>query len=1111
MKCMRCGVENANSAKFCSSCGASLSKVSAGGPEPLEYGGSFLDQMSRYIPPSLAEKIRHQGEQKVSERRHVTVLFADISGFTAMSEALDPEVVRGVLNSCFKELVEVVFKYEGTIDKFIGDEIMALFGVPIAHENDPERALRAAVEMRERLQRFSANLQVPLPKPLTIHVGINTGEVIAGNVGSDLRMDYSVMGDTVNLAARLVSAAGQDQIFVSDKTYALTRYMIEYKPLRPFRVQGKKRKVQAYEVIGIRAMPDRKYGVQAAYGPLADREEEVAFLRTQVQAVRQGQGKVIGLSGEAGTGKSRLVYELQRIAEDFIIVPSSAVSYETPPVYLVFGDLLRKLFGLEIDEQEGVIRQKMEAWVIARGLTADLLPHLGSLLGLRDEALIYRTDEERFAGVRKALDGVLRSLSSEQPLLLILEDLQWTDHLSRRLLDEIVRETGSFRMLLCCVYRPEFRHEWEGSPSFDSLPVRPLSNEKTRELSNTLLKFDIPPELNQLIVERTEGNPFFVEEMIKALIDEGVIDKTRTGFRIAKDISEARLPNTIQGVIMSRIDRLEAQALDTLRYAAVIGRSFSQALLESVSPRGAIVKAHLEKLQDLELVFQQSISPELEYIFKHFVTREVIYNSILVKRRKVIHLEVAKAMERNYSERLADYYEALANHFEAGEDWKKAAEYYGLAGSRTRELYADEGARILLERKERAIQKVFEQKEGVPWARYLLAGILFFLVSSTVFQILGGGISFQPYQIAYSLVFAMLPLLRGIMLFTRSEVARSATIYSDHISIRGTKRNVQIPFGVIRHVRWVCRRKWSDLFHWIDFLGLSTWNWQYFYGTFRFREGSRYTYFNLAHALMIRHSGEKPILLNTLNAGVLYQELKLAISKWAVLHNTGASAAFQGSPSRLEEQHTLLIRSEAGSMGAPITYDRVIQKVEKGEAESSDEIGVKGPQDTSASWARLDRAGREDSRLWASFHPVRYSMKAFLKSPFLWIPIMFLLLLTSLTLLPGGIKPGEVAAVAASSSIGTLRVIPGISTVGIILAFASVVWIGFLSTVLFPVYLVRGFFALFKRRRFTKWLNSGLRILSVCIAVLIFFIGFIIWVFLSELIFFPNALKIFGQ
>ena len=935
MQCPRCSHENPPGARFCNACGTNLEAGTA--PTSPAADTSQVDFLQRYIPQALADKMRQLGGQVESERRHVTVVFADISGFTAMSEKLDPEEVTHIINACFKTLVEVIFKYEGTIDKFIGDEIMALFGAPIAHENDPERAIRAALEMQARLREFNANLKTPLPKPLTMHVGINSGEVIAGNVGSDLRMDYSVLGDTVNLAARLESVSVSGQILVSERTHALTRHLFEFKKLKPFKVQGKQKKVQTYEVASLKAVPERGRGVQAGYGPLVGRQEELAQLRQVAEQVRQGQGQVVGLVGDAGIGKSRLVYELQQLVPEFTQVSGACVSYEVPASYQVFTDVLGSLLSLAPDDDEFVQRRKLEAWAIARDLDEEHLPFLGSLFGLRDERLVYLQDEERYQQVQDTVLEVLRILSSPKPLLLVLEDLHWIDTPSRRLLEGLVAGVGALPVLICGAYRPEFQPAWSEHPACQILPVGPLPASQTSQLAQGLLKLQLPPELEHLLVERTEGNPFFVEELLKALIDEGVIARTRTGFELKKDVRTVQLPDTIHGVILARLDRLEAQTRDTLQYASVIGRRFSQALLQAVSPRAQHIEEDLQQLQGLDLVYQHSILPDLEFIFKHFVTREVAYNNVLGKRRKAIHLEVARSIEKIYKDRLEDYYEALAHHFEAGEDWQKAAEYYKQAGSKARELHADEGADVFLSRQRQAIRKLYEQEEGgrrvtTRWVGIGLLGLVSGLYVVLVLVPRSDGFLVSAL--------GLMALASSIIMFlgATSFVGKVShiTVYSDHIVISAKRRTITIPFEHISKIQWL--RSWASTGSWKTELTPSEMKKSIqgarnnFVGSL---EGSRVSE---PSSILFSLRDDSHVYLLSQNSGSLYRELKVVVSRWANTTGTDVTEMFASTAWALEQQYRISLRKRDDSSVRSINYTELLAEIEKATVNEFDEI-----------------------------------------------------------------------------------------------------------------------------------------------------------------------------
>ena len=646
------------------------------------------------------------------ERKLVTIMFADISGFTAMAETMDPEAVRDLMNACFSQLVPVVERYGGKVDKFIGDDIMALFGAPAAHEDDPERALRAALELQSALTAFSAQHGIDLG----IHVGLNTGMVIAGGIGSDGQQQYSVMGAAVNLAARLEDLSERGEILVGPDTYRLTAALFEFEPLAPARVKGKAEPVAVYRLLGFRAGSGAVRGLAGLVSPLVGRLAEAQALQAALQL--QTSGGIVTLVGEAGLGKSRLVAEARHslAAGSLRWVEGRCLSYGGPIAYLLWLDVLRGLLGVKLEDAPLAVRDTLRQQILA--LCPDqfdaVYPYLGRLLALpletEAEAVVRRLDGRSLrAGSFRAVETVLEWTARQRPLVVVCEDLHWADPTSIELLEYLLPLTERVPILYICAFRPEREHGcWRIKETIaphyrhTNLELLALSpNESTALIGNLLHIQDLPAELCARILNRAEGNPFYVEEIIRSLINSGVIVReaeaespaTPTGrCHATREAAEIVLPDTLQGVLVARIDRLQEESKRVLQMASVIGRVFLYRILAAIAQTEQELDEHLEILKQEEMIRERAQVPELEYIFKHELTREAAYHGLLRKQRQVFHRQVAETLERLFQDRIEEQVDLLAYHWERAEELQKAVPYLLQAGQKAVRMSANQEA-----------------------------------------------------------------------------------------------------------------------------------------------------------------------------------------------------------------------------------------------------------------------------------------------------------------------------------------------------------------------------------------------------------------------------------
>ncbi len=684
--CPRCHSEALPEARFCDQCGFELA-CEAESPA-VDYA-----QPRTYTPQFLAEKIiNHRGAVE-GERKLVTVLFADVVNFTAISEKLDPEEVHRLMDRCFKMLIDEIHQCEGTITQFSGDGIMALFGAPIAHEDHARRACHAALSIQESLKPLSDAARKEWNIDFSMRVGLNSGLVIVASIGDDLRMDYTALGDTINLAARMESMAPAGSILVSGHTQNAARDFFTFEPRGKLTVKGKARPVEAFELVGSGAA-DTRLAASVAHGltRFVGRERELGGLSRALDKVESGVGQVIGLVGEAGIGKSRLILEFRRMLDvrPCLCLEGHCLHYGSVTAYLPIVDMLKSYFSITEQTQDGAARKQIRERI--QKLDGDL-SHMRSPI---DELLSLTVEEESYLKLEprqrrertfEALRDLFISLSHETPLVLIVEDLHWVDKTSEDFLTYFIGWLANTRILLILLYRPEYTHPWANRSYYMRLGLDELLMPARRQLLESLLTG--PPvtgELMDFIISRAGGNPLFIEELAFALQEKGYISKSPDGYRLAKEHSEIQIPDTVQGIIAARIDRLPEELKRTLQIASVIGRGFPFSVLECIvneeeSLAGSL-KQHLQELQGLELLHKESLFPELKYLFKHALVQEVAYNGLLLKRRREIHGTIGKAIQTLYAERLEEFYEMLAYHYARSEYADRAYSYLKLSGTK---------------------------------------------------------------------------------------------------------------------------------------------------------------------------------------------------------------------------------------------------------------------------------------------------------------------------------------------------------------------------------------------------------------------------------------------
>jgi len=705
--CSQCGNTNPPDINFCDGCGHDLREVKSG--LPIDYS-----QPQSYTPKVLADKILTTRSSIEGERKLVTVLFTDVANYTSMSEKLDPEEVHQIMDGCFKILMDEIHRYEGTIDKFTGDGVMALFGAPVAHEDHAQRACHAALAIQRAMGEYSEKIEKECGIDFKIRVGLNSGPVIVGSVGNDLRMDYTAIGDTTNLASRMESMAQPGTVLVSADTHRMTRDYFNFESLGEVEIKGKEEPVEAYRLIEASEVETR-IGASVARGltPFVGRRRELETLKESFEKARSGQGQVVGVVGDAGVGKSRLILEMKGMIpkEECSCLEGDCLHYGGSMAYLPFLDMLRNYFDIKEADREFLIKKKI-AEKIDRidARLRGILPPLHEILSLsvEDEDYLKLDLQKKRELTFEAIRDLLIRESQERPVVIVIEDLHWIDRTSEDFLSYLIGWLAGARILLVLIYRPEYTHQWGSKSYYSQVRVDQLSTGTSAELVKSILEEgEMVSELRELILSRAAGNPLFMEEFTHSLLENGSIQRKDNQFVLSRKASDIHVPDTIQGIIAARMDRMEESLKRIMQVASVIGREFAFRILQSIIGMQEELKSHLLNLQGLEFIYEKNLFPELEYIFKHALTQEVAYNSLLLKRRKEIHQKIGKAIEDLYSDKLEDFYETLAFHYKQGESFDKALDYLIKAGEKSHARYA-------LEESHHYFEEAFDILSGKP-------------------------------------------------------------------------------------------------------------------------------------------------------------------------------------------------------------------------------------------------------------------------------------------------------------------------------------------------------------------------------------------------------------
>jgi len=785
--CAQCGKANQPGGKFCNECGYDLRKPEA--PQKIDY-----QQPQSYTPKHLAEKILTTRSAIEGERKIVTVMFADVAGFTSLSEKLDPEDVHGIMDGCFKILMDEIHRYEGTINQFTGDGVMALFGAPIAHEDHAQRACYAALAIQHALIPYGEKLKKDHGIEFKMRIGLNSGSVVVGAIGDDLRMDYTAQGDTANLAARMESTAQPGTVLVAEATYRLVKDSFEFEPQGQIPVKGKEKPVSVYRLKD-KAFKARARSEREVYSEMVGRDQELDRLELQILKAVNGEGSVVNVVGEAGIGKSRLMAELKKreVVKRVMLLEGRAISMGKNLSFYPVIALLKNWAHIREDDGEAAAMNKLQESIrrVSVEVADEIFPFVATLMGMK----LSGKHAERVKGIEgEALEKLIFKNVRELlirateliPIVIVIEDLHWADTSSLILIDALYQLSRSQKVVFINVFRPGYWDNTEKTPanlkermadlSLVELVLQPLDSQSSETLINNMLNIKgLHHGIKTRIIERAGGNPFFIEEVVRGLIDEGAVVVKDGGFEVTDKINSVVIPPTINDVLMARIDRLDEESRNVIKVASVIGRSFFYRILADVISRVEGLDDKLEYLKQIQLIRERMQINELEYLFKHALAQEAAYESTLLQQRKQLHLKVAQSIERLFSERLHEFYGILAMHYSRADNLEKAEEYMVKAGEEAlRSSASSEALNFFQKGLELYIQKhegaadpeklaSFEKSIGVAYFNRAQFGVGQPYIDN-VFSRWGGQLPKNQVSIMFNLVYDLLIILLRLYL-----------------------------------------------------------------------------------------------------------------------------------------------------------------------------------------------------------------------------------------------------------------------------------------------------------------------------------------------------------
>jgi class 3 adenylate cyclase len=716
--CAQCGRTLSPTSKFCPECAHQTGPSSASAPTP-RFGSP-----GSYTPKHLAERILTSKAALEGERKQVTVLYADLKGSMELLADRDPEEARKLLDPVLERMMEAVHRYEGTVNQVMGDGIMALFGAPLAHEDHAVRACYAALRMQDSVKQYAEVVRRTEGVLVQIRVGLNAGDVVVRSIGSDLHMDYTAVGQTTHLAGRMEQMAAPGSILLTAEVLRLAEGYVGVKPLGPMSVKGLGAPIEVYEVTGAGPVRTRLQAAAArGLTKFVGRDHEIEQLRQALGRAGSGHGQVVAIVGEPGVGKSRLVWEVTHShrSSGWLVVQASPVSYGQATPYLPVIDLLKAYFQIEERDDQRRMREKVMGKLLA--LDRSLEPSLPAFLTLLD----VPEDNDSWAMLdppqrrQRTLEVIKRLLLREaqvQPLVLVFEDLHWIDSETQALLDSLIEGLPTARVLLLVNYRPEYQHGWGSRTFYTQLRLDPLPPEGAEALLQALLGDDASLRpLSALLIERTEGNPFFLEESVRTLVETKGLVGERGAYRLVTALPSIQIPTTVQAILAARIDRLPGDDKRLLQIASVIGADVVLPLLQAVAdlPEEALRRG-LRHLQAAEFLYETRLFPDVEYTFKHALTHEVAYGGLLQERRRALHARIVEAIERLYAGRLVEQVDRLAHHASRGEAWEKALTYGRQAGARAYARSSNREAMACWEQALAALAHLPENRETIEQA-----------------------------------------------------------------------------------------------------------------------------------------------------------------------------------------------------------------------------------------------------------------------------------------------------------------------------------------------------------------------------------------------------------
>jgi class 3 adenylate cyclase/tetratricopeptide (TPR) repeat protein len=721
-RCPTCGAVSPLGQKFCGECGGVIAPGAA--PAAAAPAAARFSSPHAYTPKHLAERILTSKTALEGERKQVTVLFADMKGSTELLADRDPEEARKILDPVLERMMEAVHRYEGTVNQVMGDGIMALFGAPLAHEDHAVRACYAALRMHEAIRRYTEDVRRTHGAEVQIRVGINSGDVVVRSVGSDLRMDYTAVGQTTHLAARMEQLAPAGTTRLTAETLRLAEEFVQVRPLGPIPVKGLAAPVEVFELTGAGSVRTRLQASRArGFSPFVGRDAEMDQIRQAAAQARQGRGQLVAVVGEAGVGKSRLFYEfihshhvLGTSGAGWRVLEASSVSYGKATPFQPLAELLRGYFRIDDRDELRTVRAKVTGTLLTldRALE-DAVPAVLWILDVLEpgDAFLGLEPPQRR---RRAIESVKRALQREsqvQPLLLLFEDLHWIDTETQAVLDSLAESLGSASVLLAVNYRPEYRHGWGSKTYYRQLRIDPLPPESADALLRNLLGADpSTAPLAPLLIARTEGNPLFLEESVRTLVETGALVGEPGAYRLVRPAATLQMPATVQAILAARIDRLRPEFKRLLQAAAVVGKDVPVTLLAAVAEMADdALHPALGELQSAELLYEARLFPDLEYTFKHALTHEVAYNGVLQERRRALHATILETLERLHADRLVEHAEVLAHHAVRAAIPDKAVRYLREAGARAAARAANREAVDFLERALALLAELPETRE----------------------------------------------------------------------------------------------------------------------------------------------------------------------------------------------------------------------------------------------------------------------------------------------------------------------------------------------------------------------------------------------------------------